>query len=102
DGLNQTVEDLAPKAIEALERHSFFKTTFSRLHSELKAMHATYGEWKGLEIFDPLKELADELLKYVGIEVQNRPEGKGYVNVPFKPDTMPTADEQQAFWMERL
>jgi hypothetical protein len=102
DGLQQLVDDIAPKAMEALERHSFFKTTFSRLHSELKTMHATYGEWKGLEIFDPLKQLADELLKYGGIEFQNRPEGKGYVNIPLRPETMPTADELQAFWISRL
>ncbi|HLJ16345.1 MAG TPA: hypothetical protein VKV15_17735 [Bryobacteraceae bacterium] len=102
DGLDQAVGDIAPKAIEALERHSFFKTTFSRLHTELRTMHATYGEWKGLEIFDPLKQLADELLKYGGIEVQNRPDGKVYVNIPFRPETTPTADELQAYCMSRL
>jgi hypothetical protein len=102
DGLGQGVEDIAPTAMEALEKHPFFKTTFSGLHSELRTMHAAYGEWKGLEIFDPLKELADELLKVGGIDVQNRPAGKGHVNVPFRPETMPTADEVRAFWMSRL
>jgi hypothetical protein len=102
DGLERKAEEIAPKAMEALEKHSFFKFLFSKLQTELRRMHATYGEWKGLEIFDPLKQLGDELLKSGGIDVQNRPEGKGYVSVPFSPDTTPTGDERRAFLMAQL
>lgn len=97
DGLNQAVEDAAPKAIGALAKHGYFGPFFSKLRDDLRAMHSTYGEWKGLHVFEPLKQLAYELLKHGGIDIQTRSDGTGYVDVPFTPDTIPTMEEQMTF-----
>jgi hypothetical protein len=97
DGLDRAVDETAPRAMNALAQHVYFRPFFSKLHTEWRALHANYGEWKGLDVFEPLKQLADELLKLGGIDIQARPDGTAYVNVPFTPETMPTADEQLAF-----
>jgi hypothetical protein len=76
DGLEQDAGALSRMVTEALERYSFFKTVFSKLYTELRAMHSTYGRWPGLEVFEPLKQLSAGLLKLGGIDIQNRPDGR--------------------------
>ena len=76
---------------------AIFQASFSRLCDELRAMHGTYGQWKGLEIYEPLKQLADELLKASGIGIQPRADDGAYVHIPFSAETMPTLEEQMAF-----
>jgi hypothetical protein len=97
DGIEGEVAALVPKAMDALEQQPYFKPFFSRLCDELRAMHSTYGQWKGLEIYDRLKQLADELLKAGGIDIQARADDGAYVHIPFSADTMPTLEEQMAF-----
>jgi len=97
DGIEGEVAALVPRAMDALERQPYFSPFFSRLSGELRAMHGTYGEWKGLAIYDPLKQLADELLKTGGIDIQPRADDGAYVNIPFSTETMPTLEEQMAF-----
>ena len=97
DGIEGEVEALVPKAMDALERQPYFKPFFSGLREELRAMHGTYGQWKGLEIYDPLKQLADDLLKAGGIDIQTRADDGGYVHIPFSAETIPTLEEQMAF-----
>ena len=63
----------------------------------VRALHSTYRDWKSLDVFDPLKRLAYDLLKVRGIDIQSRPDGAGYVDVPFTPTTMPSLEEQAAF-----
>ncbi len=60
-------------------------------------MHSTYGTWKGLDIYEPLKQIADELLQLGGIDIQQREHGSAYVDVPRRPKTMPTMAEEMAF-----
>jgi hypothetical protein len=97
DGIEGGVAALVPKAMGALERQPYFKPFFIRLGDELHAMHGTYGQWKGLEIYDPLKQLADDLLKAGGIDIQPRADDGAYVHIPFTAETMPTLEEQMAF-----
>lgn len=97
DGIDGDAGALAPKAMEALEREPYFNPFFSRLRDELRAMFGTYGEWKNLDVYEPLKQLADELLKLVGIDIQPREDDGAYVNVPRSAETMPTLEEQGAF-----
>ena len=96
-----SVEEAAPKVIEALRSYDYFEPFFARLHAELRALQDTYGKWTGIEVFDPLKGLADKLLRSGGIDIQLRPDGTAYVNVPRNPETMPTLDEQVAFMASR-
>ncbi len=83
--------------MDALERHPYFKPFFWKLRDELGAMHRTYGQWNGLEIYEPVKQLADELLKLGGIDIQPRDDDGAYVHIPFSAETMPTLEEQIAF-----
>ncbi len=101
DGIDGNVTASAPKAMDALERNPYFRLFFSRLYDELRAMHSTYGTWKGLDIYEPLKTIADELLKLGGIDIQQREDGSAYVDVPRRSETMPTIAEQMAFLSEK-
>jgi hypothetical protein len=71
------------------------------LHGELRALYATYNQWKSIDIFEPLKRLAYDVLKTGGIDIQDRPGGAGYVDIPFTPETIPTLVEQAAFLAAR-
>jgi hypothetical protein len=97
DGIEGEVAALVPKAMDALDRQPYFKPFFSRLCEELRTMHGTYGQWKGLEVYEPLRQLADELLKVGGIDIQPRVDDGAYVHIPFSAETMPTREEQMAF-----
>jgi hypothetical protein len=97
DGLGRDVNDAAPEAMTAIERNDWFKPFFDRLKMELQAMHANYGAWEGMAVYEPLKRLADEVLKESGIEIQARPDGGAYINVPFRAGTIPSLAEQIAF-----
>jgi len=101
DGWDQTVQEAAPKAISTMESHAYFKPFFTKLHDELRALHASYGNWRSLDVFAPLKKLGDDLLKLGGIDIQTRPDGSGHVAIPFTAETMPSAAEHMAFLAER-
>jgi len=87
DGLGLSISKDAPKAHELVNRKTYFTTIFVRFAACLRAMWETYGHWSGLEVFGPLKEIADDLLRVGGIEIQERAQGP-YVNVPFTSDTI--------------
>ena len=88
DGLAGDFTDLAPKAVETLQREGYFKPTFDRLAKTLRSMHDTYGHWTSADVFNPLKEIAEDLLNEAGIEIEPRPKGV-YVNVPYTIETLP-------------
>ena len=60
-------------------------------------MYASYGAWEAMVVYEPLKQLAYELLRDRGIEIQVRPNGGAYINVPFRPETLPSLAEQATF-----
>jgi hypothetical protein len=101
DGLELAVENAAPQAVAALESHSYFKPVFSRLQGELRSMHGKYGDWKGVEVFGPLKQLAYEFLKSGGLDIQSRPEGAAYVVIPMTPETTPSLRETLDFFRSK-
>jgi hypothetical protein len=90
DGLGLSIEKDAPKANEIINRKKYFTPIFEELVACLKSIWATYGHWPGLQIFDPLKNVADKLLQAGGIEIEDRASGAAYVRVPFSPETMPS------------
>ncbi len=87
DGLGLSIEKDAPKANELVNRKKYFTPIFEELVACLKSMWVTYGNWSGLQVFEPLKDVADKLLRAGGIEIEERAEGP-YVNVPFGRETM--------------
>lgn len=97
DGLDLAFDESAPKARKAVESSSYFGAFFSRLWDDLRELHSTYGSWNGKTVFDPLRRLVHEFLKIGGIDIQTRPDGTCHVNVPFRPETVPTLQEQADF-----
>jgi hypothetical protein len=93
DGLEKTVEGLAPRAISTIETHAYFEPCFLKLHAELRTMHSSYGHWQGLEVFEPLKHLSSSLLRIGGIHIQPRPDGSAHVAIPPTPETLPSVGE---------
>lgn len=55
-----------------------------------------------LDVFDPLKQLADDVLRAGGIDIQAPSDGSAHVSVPFTPETMPSSEEQRAFMLAKL
>jgi hypothetical protein len=97
DGIARDAQDAAPEAMKTIERNAWFKPYFERLKAELQSMHAQYGAWEGISVYEPLKQLAYELLKDSCIDVQPRPNGGAYIHVPFRAGTIPTPAEQASF-----
>jgi hypothetical protein len=97
DGRGWTPDEHAPKAMEAIERNDYFKPFFAALQSELRAMYADYGEWKSLDVFEPLKLMAERLLKLGGLDMQPADDGGARFSVPFRSETIPTLSEQLAY-----
>ncbi len=87
DGLGLSISKDAPKAHELVNRKTYFTPIFVRFAACLRSMWESYGHWSGLEVFDPLKDVADTLLRAAGIEIQERAQGP-YVHVPFTSDSI--------------
>ena len=77
----------APKAGELVKRKYYLTPIFDAFTACLRSMWETYGHWTGFEVFDPLKDVAENLLRVGGIEIQQRANGKFHVNVPFTAET---------------
>lgn len=97
DGLNVVVADKAPKALQEALKEPWAESLFTELHARLRALHATYDGWGSRDVFEPLHQLAHDVLKMGGIDIQDRPDGGGHVSIPFTPETMPTLEEQTEF-----
>ncbi len=69
------------------------------MNSEPCTAHMEPG--RGLDIYEPLKTIADELMKLGGIDIQQREDGSAYVDAPRRSETMPTIAEQLAFLSDK-
>lgn len=94
-GLEKTLPEAAPTAHGLIDRTDFFRPVFQRLKTALETMHATYGQWSGLEVFEPLKQLAEALLNVGGMSFRKLPTGHYWVDVPYSPETMPATNQGQ-------
>lgn len=54
----------------------------------LDYMYKSHKEWPGPEIYFPLEAVVYEVLHDWGISFRTLPDGKGWVDVPFRPDTI--------------
>jgi hypothetical protein len=70
------------------------------LSNELRSMYETYNHWEAIEIFEPLKQIGDELLEIGGLRLQQRVEGM-HVAIPFTEETTPSIQEQVEFNLSR-
>src|ERR1035437_5515323 len=88
-GSQHSFAEASPKASQMIEAREYFAPTFTKLSACLENMWSSYGHWTGLEVFDPLKEIAHSFLKTGGVDIQDREGGAAYIHVPFTPETMP-------------
>lgn len=101
DGLARELNDAAPEATKIIDQNNWFMPFFERLKAELQAMQSNYGAWEGMAVYEPLKQLAYELLRENGIDIQARPDGGAYISVPFRDGTIPSLAEQADFRIAR-
>jgi hypothetical protein len=79
-GLDKPPSEVAPAAWTLLSNNPWLFTWVERLNQVLSSMLETFAEWKSLEVFDPLKQLARGLLADCGIAISDS-NGSLYVSV---------------------
>jgi hypothetical protein len=92
-GSRQEISEAAPRAAALVEKKIFFKPIFLELTKRLDAMWDAYGKWIGFEVYDPLKELAEEMLEVAGLALETMPDGQLYVHVSWGVTYWSTEDE---------
>jgi hypothetical protein len=79
-GLDRPVQELAPGAWELLQFNLWLLPWIKKLDDALVTMLNTFEHWKGLETFEPLKQVARGLLMDCGITISDS-NGSLYVYV---------------------
>jgi hypothetical protein len=92
-GLDEQLAEAAPKAAALIQKKVFFKLVFARLESCLDSIWESYEEWTGFEVFSPLREIADEMLKVAGVTLETQANGGFYVHVSRDVTYFSTDDE---------
>jgi hypothetical protein len=70
-GLDKPAEDLAPDVFDLLQSSPWLLPWIQKLKETLVEMFDTFDMWKGLDVFDPLKQIARGLLKVCGITIRD-------------------------------
>lgn len=90
DGLGQRIEDAAPTAYQAVQNTAWFTDLAKRWHEALQQGWEIYGTWKSPEeMYMPLQRVFHDVLRKGGIDVQPRPDGQFYIDIPFTVETLP-------------
>lgn len=87
DGLNLSLAAV-PNA-QALLAASEYRDLAERLHSVLKHLWSTRGNWASRNEFDPLNDIVRDVLRQGGMTLSLLPDGKVHVAIPFTSETMP-------------
>ena len=98
-GLDRQLSEL-PRSVKALEGH-WFAPYLTRLDAALRDISKAYGKWTDKDSFEIVGDIADDLLALDGIHFKSRPDGRLYIDIPFKADTMPSEAEAAAFSASR-
>lgn len=80
-GLNMNFQTSAPRLCDLIQRTEWFRPLFDTYTSTLEDMYGRYGEWSGIEVFEPLKNLFEVLLNAGGMSFQKRPKGKYFIGL---------------------
>jgi len=98
-GLDRTLEEGAPKAAAMLGANVPFRSCIERLQTECDVLYSTYGQWAGMEVFDPLAEAVHDLFKEAGLVFSER-DGQTHIDIPLRADTLPSMHEQLEFMQQ--
>ena len=88
DGLNRNIEDYQ-EAHFAIMDNDFYREILQQLHLELQSIWASKDTWASLDVFSPLKKLADMLYRAGGLNFTSFDDGTFYIDIPFSAETMP-------------
>lgn len=88
-GLEQPMESAAPEAYALVMGKTYFLPLFETFHNHLRRMHEEYGHWSSVQVFDGIKDVAEELLRVAGISFERQADGKYWVDVPSTFETLP-------------
>jgi len=88
--LDGRLEDLdsTPRARDAVEA-SPYAPFVVRLHEILRLLWSRRSSWTSPAEFDPIREIARDVLADGGLVLERRSAGTLYVHVPYRPETMP-------------
>ena len=75
EGLETDLASEAPRWSQLVEQTLWLAPFWAEYRSILASMYATYGQWTGLDVLNPLKELLQRYLLSCGMLLQARPEG---------------------------
>jgi hypothetical protein len=75
EGLETDLASAAPRWSQLAEQTPWLAPFWAEYRSILASMYATYGQWTGLDVLNPLKELLQRYLHSCGMLLQARPEG---------------------------
>lgn len=68
---------------------NFYESFMNRLKDVLRNLWSRRGHWASISEFDPLRSIVRDLLADLGMFFRLLPDGRLYVDIPFKPETMP-------------
>lgn len=87
DGLGSEF-DLVPRARDQLAA-SPYKSFVQRMGDALRELWSHRGRWASPSEFDVLKDIGRYVLADGGMIFRRLPDGQLYVDIPYRPDTMP-------------
>lgn len=87
DGLGEDW-DIVPEARDRLA-NSPYAPFVDRLGEALREAWSCRDSWDSPAVFDPLKDIAHDVLTEGGIILSRMPDGRTHVDLPFTPETMP-------------
>ncbi|GAA3767153.1 hypothetical protein [Terriglobus aquaticus] len=92
-----SLADAAPKAATEINAHSEFASLIMELREGLMKLLDVYPKFADLNVFNPLSDVVRELYNRAGFTFRENPDGSLHLDIPHRPDTMPTLAEQLAF-----
>jgi hypothetical protein len=89
DGFGIPLRELLPEADERLNG-SYFEQTWNGMRAALGEMYSLYPDrWEDLSVYDRLATVLETYFGEMGLFFTNKPGEGVYVDVPFRPETMP-------------
>jgi len=78
-GLSKSLEEIAPEAWQLLQSNAWLLPWIEKMLEDLCTMLDTFERWKGLEAFEPLKQVMRGLLADCGITISVTAKGSLYI-----------------------
>lgn len=78
-GLNKPLAEIAPKASMLMRGNDWLSPRFEELVAALATMMDTFEQWKGLDAFQPLKNVIRNVLNNCGITIQATSDGSLFI-----------------------